>query len=168
MTLFFNIGRTTTRHMIRKITAENHTPKVEAMCGRVLDAPWVDERSRHSDCKKCQEELKELMESISKFKCNLCDFTVNASWGRDGHYESKHEICIKTDEDKKESIKWFTIIFKKKYKGHELKIEWDADVGWTGSCICGKGKFHGVHDKILCHRQFTEHIRESEVLPVGF
>ena len=168
MSLFLNIGRTPTRHMLRKILTQSLTPKVECMCGRVLDAPWVDEKSRHPDCKKCHQELQDLMDAIKEYKCNLCDFTTNVHWRRDGHYESAHPICIKTEQDKKESRKWFTFIFKKKYKGHELKMVWNGDVGWIGSCICGKGKFHGVHDEILCHKQFTEHVRESEVLPIGF
>lgn len=154
--------------MIRKMTPANGGLKVHAMCGRMIDAPWVDKTSRHQDCKKCHAELQELMESISEFKCNLCDFTTNAHWRRDDHYESAHPITIKQESDKKESRKWFTFIFKKKYKGHELKMKWDGDIGWIGYCICGKGKFHGVHDEILCHRQFTEHVREQEVLPIGF
>jgi len=57
--------------------------------------------------------------------------------------------------------------FKKKYHGHELKIMHNGR-DWVGSCICGEGKFHGVQDKELAHRQFTEHLRDKEVFPLGF
>ena len=168
MTIFKNIGRSTVRHAIKRYIVDTAIVKVEAFCGKVLEAPWVDDNSRHPICTGCDSKYKELLDSIKEFKCNLCDFTTPHQDRRDGHYEKAHPINIKKDEDKEESKKWFTIIFKKKFKGHELKIEYMPDQGYVGSCTCGRGKFYGVVDEILCHKQFTEHMRESEVLPIGF
>jgi len=109
MTLFYSVGYSSnSRHLLRKF---RDTGAVEAFCGRLLSGAISNRGS--PICKKCETMFNELIDTISEFKCNLCDFTCKGQDQRDGHYESKHPVCIKSESDKRESRKWFTIILRK-------------------------------------------------------
>lgn len=142
--------------------------RVETMCGKVLDAPWMNEKSMHVNCTRCQEIFQEIINSIEKFKCNLCDYScINIAHNcRTSHIENLHPSKIKTDSDRKSAVKLFTIIFKGKIRGHELKYS-KIDKTWQGSCTCKK-QFEPAYDMDQVYRQFTEHVREEGVLPIGF
>lgn len=168
MTILFNIGRNTVKHAIKKFVDSGYTPRVETLCGKIIDAPWVNEESRHPNCTRCVEIINEIVATIDKFKCNLCDYTCKgiAYNARPSHIENLHPSKIKSDSDKRESTKLFTIIFNGRVRGHELQ-HIHKDGKYQGSCICN-AKFEPVLDMNDIHRQFTEHVREEGVLPIGF